>query len=235
MAENVEITHKSDNPPFLIFIGVAFGIGLVIILIFQGVTAVFSPKAQAQAQRIEALTPGEVVQQGQQIADEQALLDATRTARVETATGWQAAKWRITFVLSACLVLLVGGYTVSVVHLRSVQTKAKQLQAEADTEKYQVQARKEAENPVHTPVGPYLSEYTQEGVVYVKCWVTGITVRADDKRGMQVLSEHRAPLVQQLLLAMIAAQRDISMAQVWAANKNVRVQVPDEWLLGGQS
>lgn len=215
--------YKIESKPASYFetivVALALGIGLLAIAV------IFSPRALADAARTNALTPGEVTRQSNQITDEQEVLAATQAARIAaqqaSQTAWAQA-WRAGGISLVVLIAVVAMHSAFRIHIQE-RTRARAALSAANLK--EVRNQKEAENPVHTPVGPYLSEYTQGGAVYSKCHVTGITVRADDARGMAILAKLRAPIIERLLMTMIAAQRDMTIAQMAAGQAERRGKV----------
>lgn len=207
MTEPIEVTTHSDPVPLsrLILVALVFGLGLIAL----AEAAVRLPTALAAAAEHRALIPAlvEFEQERQRLALEN--LTANQEHAQATAARWEQIKrGALNLALAALAFTALTSAT-----LTTVEKHAQAKRTRADLKLYQHQRTLEAENPVHTPTGYELTQYTQHGITFTHCKLTGLTVRTDDLHANQVLAKQRAPLIAAIFAARIAAERDVQIAQ----------------------
>lgn len=199
-------TDPPSPPPYrLIFLAAALALTLAAAL--YSLTKL--PQATADAAATRAQIPNQVTAQATQNALYNQYLTDTYPEKTKTAHTAEKGK-RIAIITSLFIfaAVLAGNavYSINQKH-NAAQTTAANLKL------HRARTESAALTPGHTPTGVGLTQYTANGVVYTFSQFTGITARADDPRGMEILARHHAPLAAEFLIAAVTAQKEIKIAQ----------------------
>ena len=222
-----EIKIEQNNPPFWKFaIFTAFWCAVVAAALFLGGKA-FSPQAFADAAQTRALIDGQAAYEKDLQALDLDKREAVKDEEIQTEQAKENAKQRLLWAFVGTVFFVLG--TGVIVHV--IRKRIEMKKAAAELALFEAQKQQEAENPVHTPTGYGLTQYTREGVVYTHCKYTGMTIRADDARANEVLAKQRAVIIGNLFLAAIHARRDVEIEKA----KHGKAQTPavqhiEEWV-----
>lgn len=225
MTDPIEITTHTDHVPLARFVLVAVVSGLLIAAGIHALTKL--PEALAAAAQQRALIPGNVAYQ-----DEIHRLDLENRTANQLQAQATAARWETVKRGTLNLAFTALAFTaLTSAALTTVEKTAQAKRTRADLKLYQHQRALEAENPVHTPTGYELTQYTQNGLTFTHCKLTGLTIRADDLHANQVLAKQRAPLIAGIFAARIAAERDVQIAQANRPDRRPIRPQPTPWSL----
>lgn len=225
---NQTIEIPESKSPAILFILIA-----LLIIAGTGLAAGWSAQDLAKADATRAQIPNQVSAQATAQEFNSQYQAAILPSQIETAQTAQTILTRALSTGFALIVALLGVNAIYHINQRRTDTQ----RTAADLKLYQTQRQQESENPVHTPAGIGLTQYTQNGITYTFSQFAGITARTDDPRGMQVLAERHAPIAQQFLTAAITAKAQIEIERARSARRpSPAIPAPsplpqlDEWI-----